>query len=70
MEQDFVELKKMQDDLSRLVTQQDKDGEEVRQLKAENACFENEVKNCSEVNGIIFILNYAKFVHLCAFFYL
>ncbi len=50
LEDDFNKLKKMQDDFGRVATHQDKDEEEVRKLKAENARFENEVKNFREVN--------------------
>ena len=56
MEEDFDKLKKMQEDFGRVATHQDKDEEEVRKLKAENARFENEVKNFREVN-LCFICN-------------
>ena len=45
LENDFVKLKKMQDNFGRVVNHQDKDEEKVRKLKEDIARFEKEAKN-------------------------
>ena len=48
-EEDFNTLKKLQHQFGQVSNSQEKDEEEVRKLREENARFENEVKNYREV---------------------